>query len=78
MTKRIIPTPTVRRSRAPNGAPFDKRIFVSLFPEERDELIRLADLYNRTWSAQDRIYLVRGMKADPNCRRGSLDDIYGE
>jgi len=78
MAKPALQTLKVRRNRAPNGAPFDKRVLVSMFPEEREELIRLADLYNRTWSAQARIYLVRGMKADPNCRRASLDDLYGE
>ncbi len=69
---------TVPRNRAPNGALESQRVFVALLPEERAELIRLADLYNRTWSAQARIYLVRGMKTDPNCRRASLDAIDGE
>lgn len=64
----------VRRNRAPNGALERQRVFVALLPEERAELIRLAEVYNRTWSAQARIYLLRGMKTDPNLRHGSLDD----
>ncbi len=58
----------IRRSRAPQGAGRGFRTFIALLPQERAELERLAELDNRTWSAMGRIFLVRGMKTDPNYR----------
>lgn len=55
----------IRRSRAPKGV-LGSRTFIALLPHERAELERLAGLDNRTWSAMGRIYLIRGMKQDPN------------
>lgn len=58
--------PGIPRTRAPAGCDRLNRVIVSLMPDERTELIRLAALDNRTYSAMARIYLLRGMQADPN------------
>lgn len=54
----------IPRNRAPQGT-VAKRLLVALLPDEREELDRLADLDNRTHSAMARIFLLRGMQADP-------------
>lgn len=58
--------PGIPRTRSPAGCDRLHRVNVALMPDERDELIRLAALDNRTYSAMARIYLIRGMQADPS------------
>ena len=64
----VSPNLYLTRSRGPKGSLEAKRTAVALLPEERAELERLAALDSRTYSAMGRIYLMRGMKADPNYR----------
>lgn len=51
--------------RSPNGVDSVGRISLALMPDEREELIRRAAEDGRTVSAMARVYMVRGMKADP-------------
>lgn len=53
------------RCRAPNGVNSIDRVSLALMQEEREELIRRAAEDGRTISAMARVYMVRGMKADP-------------
>lgn len=60
-------TPTATpRSRCPKGVDSVLRINISLMPEERGELLLRATQDGRTYSAMARIFLLRGMQADPN------------
>lgn len=67
-SRKVSPNFHITRSRGPKGALAAKRTVVALLPHEREELERLAALDSRTYSAMGRIYLIRGMKADPNYR----------
>ena len=54
----------VRKRRNPTGSYSDRRLGITITPEERAELMRRAGLDNRTFSAMARNYMIRGMKAD--------------
>lgn len=53
------------RCRAPNGVNSIDRVSLALMQNEREELIKRAAEDGRTISAMARVYMVRGMKADP-------------
>jgi hypothetical protein len=63
MTTHVTEKPT-RKSRNPAGNYSDRRLGITITPEERVELIRRAGLDNRTFSAMARVYMIQGMKAD--------------
>jgi hypothetical protein len=60
-----LTTKKAPKCRAPNGVNSIDRISVALMPDERAELIKRAAEDGRTNSAMARVYMVRGMKADP-------------
>lgn len=53
-----------RKRRNPAGSYSDRRLGITITPEERAELVRRAMLDNRTFSAMARVYMLQGMKAD--------------
>lgn len=53
-----------RKRRNPPGSYSDRRLGITITPEERVELTRRAKLDNRTFSAMARLYMLQGMKAD--------------
>lgn len=53
-----------RKRRNPPGSYSDRRLGITITPEERVELTRRAKLDNRTFSAMARVYMLQGMKAD--------------
>lgn len=62
------------KCRSPNGVNSADRVSVALMQNERTELLRRADEDGRTASAMARVYMVRGMKADPLFN----SDVFGE
>lgn len=62
-----------RKRRNPPGSYSDRRLGITITPEERVELTRRAKLDNRTFSAMARVYMIQGMKADHR-----FDDVQGE
>lgn len=62
-----------RKRRNPPGSYSDRRLGITITPEERAELTRRAKLDNRTFSAMARVYMLQGMKADHR-----FDDTQGE
>ena len=64
--------PGIPKNRAPKGTEA-KRLTVALLPEERTALDKLATIDSRTSSAMARIYLLRGMLADPTYQNLSAE-----
>ena len=54
------------RCRSPNGVDSVLRVSVALMPDEREILLKKAAMDGRTTSAMARVYMVRGMQADPD------------
>lgn len=66
-------TAHIPRSRTPKGTGQAGRINLSLLPEERDKLQRLADADCRTLSAMARVLVLRGMaETQPQGDRNEL------
>lgn len=63
MTTSVTEKPA-RKRRNPTGSYSDRRLGITITPEERIELVRRAHLDNRTFSAMARNYMIQGMKAD--------------
>lgn len=72
MTTSVTEKPA-RKRRNPTGSYSDRRLGITITPEERVELTRRASLDNRTFSAMARVYMLQGMKADHR-----FDETQGE
>lgn len=64
-----------QRSRSPNGIGSSNRVNIALYADERREVERLASLDNRSASSMARIFMLRGMAADPNFKPENLEPV---